>query len=147
LAIPAIGEIPWDIQTLTLQFTSGVLSGGQVRNRATVIQQKTGRPVQFEIMTEARRSVEVWLQRRDGKILDFVFPSRVDYMGHLSTRQCANEVRRCLSGFANRAVIPCLGFGSRELPYIQTDAGKWATVRLSADGYRSGDCDHLGSAR
>ena len=43
-------------------------------------------------MTEARRSVEIWLQRRNGTILDFVFPSRVDYMGHLSTRQYARLV-------------------------------------------------------
>ena len=35
-----------------------VVSGGQIRDRATVIQQKTGRPVQFEIMTEACRSLE-----------------------------------------------------------------------------------------
>jgi integrase len=46
-----------------------VVSGGQVRNRATVIQLKTGRPVQFEIMTEARRSLATWLQRRGGTIL------------------------------------------------------------------------------
>lgn len=35
-----------------------VVSGGQIPNRATVIQQKTGRPVQSEIMTEACRSLE-----------------------------------------------------------------------------------------
>ena len=69
-----------------------VISGGQIRNRATVLQQKTGRPVQFEIMTEARRSLEAWLQRRGGTVLDFVFPSRIDYMGHLSTRQYARLV-------------------------------------------------------
>ena len=66
-----------------------IVSDGHVRNRATVTQQKTGRPVQFEIVTEARRSLETWLQRRGGTILDFVFPSRIDYMGHLSTRQYA----------------------------------------------------------
>jgi integrase len=69
-----------------------VVSAGQIRNRATVIQQKTGRPVQFEIMMEARRSLETWLQRRGGTVLDFVFPSRIDYMGHLSTRQYARLV-------------------------------------------------------
>jgi integrase len=53
-----------------------IVSGGQIRNRATVIQQKTNRPVQFEIMTEARRSVEAWLQRRGGTIFNFVFPNK-----------------------------------------------------------------------
>jgi integrase len=66
-----------------------IVSGGHIRSRSTVIQQKTGRPVQFEIMTEAHKSLEVWLQRRGGRILDFVFPSRVDYLGHISTRQYA----------------------------------------------------------
>lgn len=33
-------------------------------SRSTVIQQKTGRPVQFEIMTEAHKSLDAWLQRR-----------------------------------------------------------------------------------
>lgn len=69
-----------------------VMSAGTIRNRATIIQRKTGRPVQFEIMTEARRSLEAWLARRGGCILDFVFPSRVNERGHLSTRQYARIV-------------------------------------------------------
>lgn len=66
-----------------------VAIGGQIRNRVTIIQQKTGWPVQFEIMTEARRSLETWFQYRRGTSLEFVFPSRIDYMGHLSKRQYA----------------------------------------------------------
>lgn len=66
-----------------------LVSGGSIRNRATVIQQKTGLPVQFEIMTEARKSLLAWLERRKGWLNDFVFPSRIDYMGHISTRQYA----------------------------------------------------------
>jgi integrase len=69
-----------------------VVSGGHIRNRSTVIQQKTGRPVQFEIMTEARKSLGAWLERRGGSIVDFLFPSRVDYLGHISTRQYARLV-------------------------------------------------------
>ena len=62
-----------------------------------MIQQKTGRPVQFEIMSEARRSLETWLQRRGGTILDFVFTSRIDYLGHLSARQYARLVDEWVS--------------------------------------------------
>jgi site-specific recombinase XerC len=69
-----------------------LFSAGQIRNRATVIQQKTGRPVQFEIMSEARSSLERWLYRRGGTIRDFVFPSRIDCLRHLSTRQYARLV-------------------------------------------------------
>ncbi|MEW9855591.1 tyrosine-type recombinase/integrase [Novosphingobium sp. M1R2S20] len=74
-----------------------VVSGGHIRNRSTVIQQKTGRPVQFEIMTEARKSLEAWFARRGGTILDFAFPSRIDYLGHLSTRQYARLVGEWVS--------------------------------------------------
>lgn len=66
-----------------------LVSGGTIRNRATVIQQKTGRPVQFEIMAEARKNLLAWLERRRGSVNDFIFPSRIDYTGHLSTRQYA----------------------------------------------------------
>lgn len=74
-----------------------LVSGGSFRDRATVIQQKTGRPVQFEIMPEARKSLETWLRRRGGTIADFVFPSRIDYLGHLSTRQYARLVDEWVS--------------------------------------------------
>lgn len=69
-----------------------VAAGGSIRNRATIIQQKTGRPVQFELMTDCRNSLLAWLQRRSGSLDNFIFPSRVDYLGHLSTRQYARLV-------------------------------------------------------
>lgn len=73
------------------------VSGGSIRNRCTVVQQKTGRPVQFEIMPEAHKSLTAWLDRRRGTIHDFVFPSRIDYLGHLSTRQYARLVDEWVS--------------------------------------------------
>ena len=36
--------------------------GGKVRNRAMVIQQKTKRPVQFELLEPARSSILAWLE-------------------------------------------------------------------------------------
>jgi hypothetical protein len=57
-----------------------------------VVQQKTGRPVQFEITTEVRASLLAWLQRRGGTVDDYAFPSRVDPTDHLSTRQYARLV-------------------------------------------------------
>lgn len=68
------------------------MTSGAIRNRATVIQQKTVRQVQFELMTEARATLLKWLRRRGGTIDGFIFPSRVNYMGHLSTRQYARLV-------------------------------------------------------
>ena len=64
-----------------------IVSVGRVRDRAIVVQQKTKRPVQFELMEAARQTMRAWLERRGGSISDYVFPSRHDYMGHISTRQ------------------------------------------------------------
>jgi len=47
-----------------------VCAGGRVRDRATVIQKKTGRPVQFEITEQTRASIQAWLPKvtaRNGK--------------------------------------------------------------------------------
>lgn len=54
-----------------------LVRGGQVRSRAIVVQQKTGRPVQFELLEPARNSILAWPERRGGTLDDFVFPSRV----------------------------------------------------------------------
>lgn len=69
-----------------------LVSGAEIRARSAVIQQKTGRPVQFEITADVRASILAWLERRGGSIDDFAFPSRVDQAGHLSTRQYARLV-------------------------------------------------------
>lgn len=69
-----------------------LVSGGQIRHRATVIQQKTGRPVQFELLEPARASLLAWLERRGGCTDEFAFPSRIDPDAHLSTRQYARLV-------------------------------------------------------
>jgi len=62
-------------------------SGGSVKPRAIIIQQKTGKPVHFELVEPARSSLFAWLERRGGTFDDFVFPSRCHPTGHLSTRQ------------------------------------------------------------
>lgn len=69
-----------------------IVSGGQIRTRAIVMQQKTSRPVQFELLADARASLLAWLERRGGTVEDYVFPSRVDHDRHLSTRQYARLV-------------------------------------------------------
>jgi integrase len=69
-----------------------VVSGGAVKPRVIIVQQKTGKPVQFEIVEPARSSLFAWLERRGGTLDSFVFPSRCDPSGHLSTRQYARLV-------------------------------------------------------
>jgi integrase len=61
-----------------------LVSGGLIRSRAIVIQQKTGRPVQFELLEPARGSILAWLERRGGTIDEFAFPSRIDHTDHIT---------------------------------------------------------------
>ena len=77
-------------------------SNGRVRTRATVVQQKTGRPVQFELLETARASILAWLELRDGTLDDYVFPSRTNRAGHLSTRQYSRLVDEWVSGIGLR---------------------------------------------
>lgn len=79
-----------------------IVSGGQIRTRATVTQTKTGRPVQFELLSDARASLLAWLQRRGGSLGDYVFPSRIDHSDHLSTRQYARLVDEWVTGIGLR---------------------------------------------
>ncbi|TIL65542.1 tyrosine-type recombinase/integrase [Mesorhizobium sp.] len=79
-----------------------LVSGAEIRTRAMVVQQKTGRPVQFELMADARTSLLAWLERRGGTVDDFAFPSRVDHAGHLSTRQYARLVDEWVSAIGLR---------------------------------------------
>jgi len=44
-----------------------VCIGGRVQDRATIIQQKTGRPVQFEITEQTRAAIRDWLTDAVGR--------------------------------------------------------------------------------
>ena len=80
-----------DVVSLRL---ADIMAAGALRSRATVIQQKTGRPVQFEITETARRSLSGWLERRRGNPDGWLFPSRLNPTAHLSTRQYIRLVKQ-----------------------------------------------------
>lgn len=48
-----------------------VVAGAEIRTRAIVVQQKTGRPAQFEITSDVRTSLLAWFERRGGTIEDY----------------------------------------------------------------------------
>lgn len=66
---------------------SDVAPGGALRDRATIIQQKTGRPVPFELTEPTRESLLAWLERRGRRPDGWLFPSRSRTGDHISTRQ------------------------------------------------------------
>ena len=69
-----------------------VCAGDRVRDRATVIQKKTSRPVQFELTEQTRASIQAWLPKVDARNGKYLFPSRFRAHPHLSTRQYARIV-------------------------------------------------------
>jgi integrase len=88
-----------------------LVTGQEIRTRAMVVQQKTGRPVQFEITADVRASLLAWLERRGGTIDDYAFPSRVDNADHLSTRQYARLVDEWVTAIGLR----CEDYGTHSL--------------------------------
>lgn len=73
---------------------SDVSQAGRIQSRAQVVQQKTQRPVQFEITEQTRDVLEAWVKKANLGATDYLFPSRLESSPHLSTRQYARLVRR-----------------------------------------------------
>jgi len=69
-----------------------VAHSDRVAARAMVLQQKTQRPVQFEITAPTREALQSWIKRAGLKSENFLFPSRVGKSPHLGTRQYARIV-------------------------------------------------------
>jgi integrase len=69
-----------------------VCHGQTVASRTIVLQQKTQRPVQFEITEPTRDAVGTWIGHAGLTSEDSLFPSRVRRSVHLSTRQYARIV-------------------------------------------------------
>ncbi|MGP5565444.1 tyrosine-type recombinase/integrase [Vreelandella alkaliphila] len=70
-----------------------IAHGACISPRAIVMQQKTHRPVQFEITEQTRIAIIDWIQLAQLGSRDFLFPSRINSAKHLSTRQYARIVK------------------------------------------------------
>ncbi len=71
---------------------SDLTHGGKVQPRAMITQQKTGRPVQFEITEKTRHSLNTWINEVSLRNNDYVFKSRTHASPHISARQYARIV-------------------------------------------------------
>jgi len=58
-----------------------------VLSRKVLMQQKTQRPVQFEITEQTRLALQAWIHQAHLHSEDCLFPSRLHASEHLSTRQ------------------------------------------------------------
>ena len=88
-----------------------VCVGGRVRDRATVIQRKTGRPVQFEITEQTRAAIRDWVANSVPGNGQYLFPSRFHDQPHISTRQYARIVHR----WVDRAGLDSSAYGTHSM--------------------------------
>lgn len=70
-----------------------VCHGQGIASRAIVMQQKTHRPVQFEITEATRDALSTWIKESALMPEDFLLPSRMHNSPHISTRQYARIVK------------------------------------------------------
>jgi len=88
------------------EYNSGVVS-----SRAIVIQQKTGRPVQFEITANTRDAIAEWISSCSLTATEFLFPSRVAASPHITTRQYA----RIVDGWLKDIGLASSAYGTHSL--------------------------------
>ena len=106
-----------------------VCVGDRVRDRAMVIQRKTGRPVQFEITEQTRAAIRDWLaSTAPGQCL---FPSRFHDRPHISTRQYARIFHR----WVERADLNSSAYGTHSMrrtkaAQIYKETGNLRAVQL-----------------
>ena len=66
--------------------------GAHILPRTTIMQQKTHRPMQFEITGHTQASITAWIDKAHLSAKDYLFPSRVTEGDHITTRQYARIV-------------------------------------------------------
>lgn len=70
-----------------------VFAAGQVKERASIVQSKTQKPVRFEITEGTRKSLFRWMEEPLIIGSEFLWPGRFHERLHISTRQYARLVR------------------------------------------------------
>jgi integrase len=88
-----------------------VCHGSLVAARTMVMQQKTQRPVQFEITEQTRESLLAWIRAAGRRSDDYLFPSRIHGSPHLSTRQYA----RIVSGWVREIGLDSSAYGTHTM--------------------------------
>jgi hypothetical protein len=73
--------------------TAELVNADRVCERASAIQSKTSRPVQFELTEDTRKSALNWMFMPEMIGCDFMLPSRFHEGPHISTRQFEPLVR------------------------------------------------------
>ena len=97
---------------------SDLVKDDRVRERVSVIQSKTKRPVQFELTETTRDTVIAWVRSPEMIGCHFMFPSCFHDRPHTSTRQYGRLVRDWVTAIG----LEPSGYGTHSLP--QTKAAE-----------------------
>lgn len=90
---------------------SDISNAGVVSTRAMVLQQKTSRPVQFEITEQTREAISDWMASAKLSQSGYLFPTRLAASKHLSTRQYA----RIVDSWVNQIGLDSSAYGTHSL--------------------------------
>lgn len=88
-----------------------ICHGERVAPRAIVMQQKTSRPVQFEITAPTQEAVTAWIKSANLRSEDYLFPSRIHESAHLGTRQYA----RIVDGWVEHIGLDPAAYGTHSM--------------------------------
>lgn len=88
-----------------------VVHGSQVARRAIVMQKKTQRPVQFELIEQTRDAAAAWIAAAHLKPEQYLFPSRMSESPHVSTRQYS----RIVGGWVGAIGLDSATYGTHSL--------------------------------
>ena len=125
-----VADNPRDLALFNMAIDSKLRGCDLLRERASITQRKTGRPVRFEITEPTRQSLERWIANPEMVGAEFLWPSRFHDSPHLSTRSvpesCVAGSRPSVLCRAPTARIRCAG--RRSLRSI----GKQATCARSS---------------
>ena len=88
-----------------------VSHGERIASRAMVMQQKTQRPVQFEITEITRAALLAWIRAAVLRPEDYLFRSRLRYSPHLSTRQYG----RMVAGWVRMVGLDPAAYGTHSM--------------------------------
>ncbi len=105
-----------------------VCHGERVAARAIVVQQKTSRPVQFEITELTRTVLADWIRLSGLTPDDFLFKSRIHASPHLSTRQYA----RIVDSWIEEIGLDPAAYGTHSMRRTEPSLIYWRTKNLRA---------------
>ena len=74
-----------------------IANNGKAIPRASIIQQKTGQPVRFELTDQTRGTVEAWINQAKLHSDQHLCPSRFHNSPHITQRQYARIVKSCVA--------------------------------------------------